>query len=579
MNRWQALLPRSQNEIQGMQNVANTGNSAFNTLETALQTVQNRDAANWDNQKKLNTTADVIALQKSEDLQGFNANEDQFSLEGMTERHSAQVDTDEVAEAMEKHRARLRGEAVDEATLAGQQAAKDGVSAADGIEAFKASLLGSGAKAAYATGETSKFEQTGMKPLEARWAEDTDRVTADLIADLSGEDLQTLDIGKYIEEARAQHGENLVDETAIFDQVGRMQQRQANKEIVQNSREERARNKNVYSVGAKAMEMLRTDGDKYAAEKFIADNAMDDQAAYLARQQLDQESKSLDLEGLEVNAPIIEHTSKVITDKLDSMLVPGKNKIASLQTEQSKLDIVSDDIYQQYKAKSGGNLNEAFKASTDGNGLWGLRSVGSAIVNDEEFQEMLVPLRNSMIADGFSPEEADKTMLSTIISFGGTTENWNGAEGFHRGKFLDSVARHAVAMADYRTINSELTYLSGVMAADSTVIASEKMREEARVREAAKKAHRTRKAFKGGDYLKKQPEYASIGDFKGTNYDAKAIRGKVLPMKSTQDAAKKLKTSENPTAYSPFINAIPAVGSVAASASLIGDVGKKLFGK
>lgn len=189
-----------------LRGAANSGQNAFNILQSVLQDRQKVQDNNYANQGRLNTEEEIANIQKLQSLANLNEQVDNFDLGSLRERSGANVNIQQVLDTLNQQKGKLRNEAVDLASLAGRTAAQEGNSVITGTDAFRDKLLSLGASESFASDATNDFNQNDLNIFKQRSAEDNKIKTTQFLSEYQGKNLLGVDPSTIEREAIERFG-------------------------------------------------------------------------------------------------------------------------------------------------------------------------------------------------------------------------------------------------------------------------------------------------------------------------------------------------------------------------------------
>jgi hypothetical protein len=219
--------------------------------------------------------------------------------------------------------------------------------------------------------------------------------------------------------------------------------------------------KDANSILANTGQIMATTGDVKLAHNAIDAANISDEARLAARQGVqEQHAKASNFTPQEQNT--INDISNYRNEAINTALAPAANVLKTRRDEQKLYEIVPQEIYNKTVASAGidGPLttNVLKKVGTDG--FWGLKTLFSAIANDEEFTTITRDMNTSLEKAGFNQEERNKIILGSVGDLLTTTETWNGlTEGYLKTDLLPAFAKNTQKMANWKSMEIDNTKL------------------------------------------------------------------------------------------------------------------------
>lgn len=480
---WKNIGAPSFVDVVAEERNANVSNQAgLNNIQTILTEHQNINNQNFDIGKDQNT-AEMIAKQKlTENLGEFNANKEQFARAALKDQFGAQVDVTKVEAARGAVQNRLRTEATDAALLTANQVADETKSPEAAAKAMRAQLVATGMSTAEADKRSQEYMENGLRLQDSA----TSRKNA---ATLFGQQ---------------QH--------------------------------DRAVEKNVYRGLSNAVGVFRETGDEAAAQKSI-DNIKNTEERMKVQAQFNVQKERMG-QFNEEDLGKLSYVDKSLAQIYDRKLQPARALVASKELELEKYQPgITDEEWTTMKkdAPKAGGMLQTLKESTGDDGLWGWKTWGSGFVNDQEFQETIVPAVDALVKGGIKRDTAERLALDTARQMAGTGEAWTGSDAFNKIDYLARFNKNAQRELTREKKAAELVKLQKVVQNNTNVVAQQKL---AKSQEATRAVRQGRIKQTGFD----QKAFIELADTQGATQlqdlpeftdDATSIDAAVLKIQNT----------------------------------------------
>jgi len=497
--------PSFRDSILANQAASENFNAAGANLQRILAEQSKIANANFDNQTRIGTEEEIAAMQQAKDLGTLRGQEANFDLGPVRERQGVNADFDKITAVRSALEAKYLEQSKNNVSLAGDTAFNITNSKTSALDAITAAGPGQGLRHIETNNIGGDYLAKQLTPRMTAIEDDNKRRSAEFANEyilgkpLLGTDKSVI-LGKALEKLGPdfdlKHINQALNET-IGGQVAAQTQ---TRDVVQYDNK-LSTDEHVIN----ALNQIGETGDEKAVFDSLSKSDVSPAVKLAVRDGVNKHLEKTDtlnpMESLQLGT-----INKQYATAYNNLLAQPKANLAALQKKQEVHQVMSDDDYAVSKKKAGDDSPLKVLVDKTGTDGWlGIKTLGSAIVNEEDFVKFIKPLAGSLEKSKFTTDEANKLILGTAKDLIATSETWNGlTSGYNKAEFLTRLIENIQKMATHKSMGISNSNLAATISKAETALSDDLIKKDYEHRRGLITAKRTngRIPFDGEAVLK-----------------------------------------------------------------------------